>query len=248
MTVSRKRTVLTHWAVGLVLVLPLLWADFALLRHIPVDAGPGPNFVSPRSGRTGSGVFIRTWELYLQPDGSISTSPTDERLGSIRGYVYRVADGLWARTSVRTRLSFSYAPDTRSEAPATVRGDALARTVEAMLLEHGGPGALGSLTEIPGHAREAHGSSRDAAHFMPVNAWRITEERLQTRTLGIGYLHNALALVLFLWLFACARRALHEQPWRNRGNTTRGEVCARCGYDRRGLVDGAACPECGTNG
>ena len=50
------------------------------------------------------------------------------------------------------------------------------------------------------------------------------------------------------WMIALLAAALSGMSWRAwwRDRHRRRGLCARCGYDRTGLRDGGACPECGT--
>lgn len=58
-------------------------------------------------------------------------------------------------------------------------------------------------------------------------------------------------LVLPLWIpyvLIAIPTGLLVRAERRERRQMRAHLCAKCGYDRRGLVDGAVCPECGEPG
>jgi hypothetical protein len=79
-----------------------------------------------------------------------------------------------------------------------------------------------------------------ALELPPILAQRLNVRKLPARILPLGFALNTLfyaAVVLgMVECVAFARRRVRRSKGR----------CPSCGYDRAGLANGAACPECGT--
>jgi hypothetical protein len=64
---------------------------------------------------------------------------------------------------------------------------------------------------------------------------------LPLRPIWPGFLINTLFYAVILWLLICGPFVLRRHIRLKRGR------CPKCGYDLRGQLPGAGCPECGWN-